>query len=118
MHILTDPVSFPEQRPAVAAAPALLDLLPVVLGLREALARRSEVTIRVAELPGLYGATTFAGNTVYLDAALPDEQWRPTLVHELLHVLRGRFIDVDAEETLIRGVVDDVEALLTAGGGR
>ena len=113
MSILSDTPTRPK-----TAAPDLLDLLPVVVGLREALTRHGEVTIRVAHLPGLYGATTFADTTVYLDAALPDEEWRPTLVPELLHVVRGRFTDIEAEEAHIRGVVDDVEALLVAGGAR
>ena len=110
MHILSDTPMRPK-----TAAPDLLDLLPVVLGLREALARHGELTIRVTDLPGLYRATTFVDNTVYLDAALPDEEWRPTLLHELLNVMRGRFTDIDAEESAIEGLVADVEALLLAG---
>jgi len=101
--------------PQQTAAPNLLDLLPVVIGLREALARHGEITIRIADLPGMYGAT-FADNAIWIAHDLPSEQWRPTLVHELLHVLRGSFTDVDVEESHIRGIVEDVEALLLAAG--
>jgi hypothetical protein len=74
-----------------AEPPSLADVLPIALVLREVLARRGEVTIRVADLSdvGFMGRTWFATQSIELDAGLPDEEWRPTLVHELLHLLRG-----------------------------
>ena len=103
---------------ARTAAPNLLDLLPVVLGLREPMARHGEVTIRVAEC---WATTVSRGSPTTPSTSpttCPREEWRPTLVHERLHVVRGRFTDVQAEEALIRGVVGDVEALLTAAAAR
>ena len=39
-------------------------------------------------------------------------------MHELVHVLRGPFTDIEAEETAHQRLVADVEAPLTAGGAR
>lgn len=102
-------------------APALLALLPVVLGLRAALARHGSVTISTADdLGDLMGLTTFDGQLVELAADLNPDEWRTTLVHELLHVLRGPCgrENVDAEELHIERLVDDVEQLLTAAAPR
>jgi hypothetical protein len=105
-------------RRANTTAPNLFDLLPVVLGLRETLARHGRITLQVADLPDLWGAAHFPTYTIALAADIPGQEWRPTLVHELAHVLRGPFRDVDAEETAIERLVADVENLLTAGGAR
>ena len=107
MSILSDTLTRPNN-----TAPDLLDLLPVVLGLREALARHGRITICVEDMPDLWGATHFASNTIALAADLPGQEWRRTLLHELVHTLRGRFTDIEAEETHIERLVGDVEALL------
>jgi hypothetical protein len=106
---------------ADAHAPSLLDLLPIALGLREVLARDGEVTIRTADLrPGRYGETHFVDRLISLATDLPDGEWRPTLVHELLHLIRGpvRLRDADTEETEVERITQDVERLLVAARTR
>ncbi|MHA6626926.1 ImmA/IrrE family metallo-endopeptidase [Pseudonocardia sichuanensis] len=57
--------------------------------LREVLRHRGEVTIRQSDLEGLMGLAEFDTSTVSLDPELNAGEWRSTLAHELLHLLRG-----------------------------
>ena len=64
------------------------------------------------------GCRHFPSNTIALAGDIPGQEWRPTLVRQLTHVLRGPFTDIDAEESATERLVADVEALLlTAGAG-
>lgn len=59
--------------------------------LRKIIQRDGEITIREADLGGLLGATVFASTptAVVLAPELTPDEWRSTLAHELMHVLRG-----------------------------
>lgn len=72
--------------------------------LRQALQRHGEITIRERDLRGLMGLTAFESKTVTLDPDLDPGEWRATLVHELLHLLRGPVPHrlADTEEAVIR----------------
>jgi uncharacterized protein DUF955 len=65
------------------------DAVCLLTTLRDVLRRRGEVTIRHTDLDGLMGLTEFDSHTIHLDPGLSSGEWRSTLAHELLHVLRG-----------------------------
>lgn len=87
-----------------------------------ALEAHGEITLRAAELPGLLGETDFVRRTVTFARDLDPAQWRATLGHELLHLLRGPALvdDVEHEEAEVRRLtaqmlVPTVAALADAG---
>lgn len=65
-----------------------LGALRLVNTLRNAL-RDGPITITTADLDGILGVTMFADRTIALSDDQDDETWRTTLVHELLHLIRG-----------------------------
>jgi hypothetical protein len=47
------------------------------------------ITIKTAELSGALGLTLFGARIILLDPRQSPEQWRCTLLHELIHLSRG-----------------------------
>lgn len=76
--------------------------LQLVTLLRQALAR-GPITITNGDLAGLLGVTTYADRTVVLDQTQDDRTWYVSLVHELLHLVRGPVApdQVQAEEEAV-----------------
>lgn len=57
--------------------------------LREVLTRHGAVTIREVDIDELMGVTVFDSHTIALSPDLSPCEWRSTLAHELMHLLRG-----------------------------
>ncbi|MFC5993516.1 ImmA/IrrE family metallo-endopeptidase [Pseudonocardia hispaniensis] len=57
--------------------------------LYDVLTRRGGLSIRMADLDGALGFTEFRSQTVYLATGMTVAELRSTLVHELVHLLRG-----------------------------
>lgn len=47
------------------------------------------ITIKTAELSGVLGLTLFGSRVILMDPRQSPEQWRCTLLHELIHLSRG-----------------------------
>lgn len=77
--------------------------------LRSALAR-GPVTITTADLDGLMGVTLFPERTVAISPDLDAGEFRATLVHELLHLIRGPVTAdlIDAEEEAVERATADL----------
>lgn len=54
-----------------------------------ALLQHGEIVIRVLDDPEMDGLTTFGDHAIYIHRDLGPEKFRATLIHELLHLLRG-----------------------------
>lgn len=65
------------------------DAVGLIQTLRDVLVRHGDLTIRMADLNGALGRTQFATRTVHLAPGQSLPEMRSTLVHELVHLLRG-----------------------------
>jgi hypothetical protein len=82
----------------------------LVQTLRDALLKHGEITLRSSDLdPDTLGVTSFVDRAIHLDPAQGPDQWRSTLAHELLHLLRG---PVDPDPVRVRAEEDAIEQLV------
>lgn len=89
---------------AAPACPLHSQAICPLTTLREALAQHGELTLRHEDLGDLMGATHFPSRTVAMSCHLDPVEWRSTLAHELIHLVRGPVPHTHAavEEALVR----------------
>ncbi|WP_132975832.1 hypothetical protein [Pseudonocardia dioxanivorans] len=89
----------------ISNEPAIPALVPILLAMRELMSSSEPWTIAPADLRAYkwLGATIFPRRTIYIDPLQDWEDWAETLLHELIHALRGPLPEeeYDAEEAIV-----------------